>query len=102
MPRPSCQPDGSEPMSEIFRALVLDQQEGKTVWRFEDLPVSALPEGEVLVEVAYSTLNYKDGLPGEAGRGHQRRAVKRGAEARCRLSQGRGEGPPSRRRRKLR
>jgi acrylyl-CoA reductase (NADPH) len=49
-------------MSETFRALVLDQQEGKTVWRFEDLPVSALPEGDVLVEVVYSTLNYKDGL----------------------------------------
>ena len=49
-------------MPETFRALVLDQQDGKTVSRFEDLPVSALPQGEVLVEVAYSTLNYKDGL----------------------------------------
>jgi acrylyl-CoA reductase (NADPH) len=49
-------------MAETFRALVLDQQDGKTVSRFEDLPVSALPEGDVLVEVAYSTLNYKDGL----------------------------------------
>jgi acrylyl-CoA reductase (NADPH) len=49
-------------MPETFRALVLDQADGKTVSRFEDLPVSALPEGDVLVEVAYSTLNYKDGL----------------------------------------
>jgi acrylyl-CoA reductase (NADPH) len=49
-------------MPETFRALVLDQADGKTVSRFEDLPVSALPPGEVLVEVAYSTLNYKDGL----------------------------------------
>src|SRR3712207_6598364 len=49
-------------MTDTFRALVLDQQDGKTVWRFEELPVSALPEGGVLVEVAYSTLNYKDAL----------------------------------------
>src|SRR4028119_1981672 len=49
-------------MPETFRALVLDQADGKTVSRIEDLSVSALPEGEVLVEVAYSTLNYKDGL----------------------------------------
>jgi acrylyl-CoA reductase (NADPH) len=49
-------------MDEQFRALVLDQESGRTVWRFEDLPISALPAGEVLVEVAYSTLNYKDGL----------------------------------------
>lgn len=49
-------------MPETFRALVLDQADGKTVSRLDDLPVSALPEGEVLVEVAYSTLNYKDGL----------------------------------------
>ena len=49
-------------MAETFRALVLDQQDGNTTSRFEDLPLSALPEGDVLVEVAYSTLNYKDGL----------------------------------------
>lgn len=46
-----------------FRALVLDQaDDGKTTSRLADLPASALPDGEVLVEVAYSTLNYKDGL----------------------------------------
>ena len=49
-------------MSESFKALVLDQEDRKTIWRFEDLPVTALPEGEVLVDVAFSTLNYKDAL----------------------------------------
>lgn len=49
-------------MDDRFRALVLDQEGGRTIWRFEELPVSSLPAGEVLVEVAYSTLNYKDGL----------------------------------------
>ena len=49
-------------MTDTFRALVLDRQDGKTTARIDELPVSALPAGEVLVEVVYSTLNYKDGL----------------------------------------
>ncbi len=49
-------------MSETFRALVVDREDGRTVWRFEDLPLERLPEGEVLVEVHWSTLNYKDAL----------------------------------------
>ncbi len=49
-------------MSERFRALVLDREDGNTRSRIEDLPLDALPEGEVLVEVVYSSLNYKDGL----------------------------------------
>ncbi len=49
-------------MSESFRALVLDREDGNLTWRIEELPRTALPEGEVLVEVLYSSLNYKDGL----------------------------------------
>jgi acrylyl-CoA reductase (NADPH) len=45
-----------------FRALVVDQKEGKAQAEFRDLPREALPEGDVLVAVAYSTVNYKDGL----------------------------------------
>lgn len=45
-----------------FRALVLNQIDKKTHAEFEELPINALPEGDVLVKVAYSTLNYKDGL----------------------------------------
>ncbi|HMK68158.1 MAG TPA: alcohol dehydrogenase catalytic domain-containing protein, partial [Stellaceae bacterium] len=48
-------------MSE-FRALVLHEADGKVRAGIERLPESALPEGEVTVDVEYSTLNYKDGL----------------------------------------
>ena len=47
----------------MFHALMLHEAEGgKVEVRFEDLEVERLPEGDVLVEVDYSTLNYKDGL----------------------------------------
>lgn len=49
-------------MAETFEALVLDREDGKTVWRFEQLPIDRLPPGEVLVEVDWSCLNYKDAL----------------------------------------
>ena len=49
-------------MSETFRALLLDQQDGKTTARVAELPLSDLPQGDVLVDVAWSTLNYKDAL----------------------------------------
>lgn len=50
-------------MTETFRALILRASGEKTYQaQFEDLPLEALPEGDVLVDVAYSDLNYKDGL----------------------------------------
>jgi acrylyl-CoA reductase (NADPH) len=45
-----------------FRALLARQVEGKTEIAFEQLSQDALPPGELLVKVAYSSLNYKDGL----------------------------------------
>src|SRR5258706_252419 len=48
--------------TDTFKALVLDQQEGTTHSAIRQLAVGALPEGEVLVRVAYSDLNFKDGL----------------------------------------
>jgi acrylyl-CoA reductase (NADPH) len=45
-----------------FRALVLEEQDGKVASAVRDLGRDALPVGDVLVRVAYSTLNYKDGL----------------------------------------
>jgi acrylyl-CoA reductase (NADPH) len=45
-----------------FRALVVEERDGARQVELRDLPPSALPQGEVLVRVAYSTLNYKDGL----------------------------------------
>ena len=48
-------------MSE-FKALLLEETGGKVSSRVTSLPESALPAGEVTVDVAYSTLNYKDGM----------------------------------------
>src|SRR4051812_37599648 len=45
-----------------FKALVLEEREGKTVAAISTLDREALPAGEVTVRVAYSTLNYKDAL----------------------------------------
>lgn len=45
-----------------FRALVLDEVEGKVASSLKTLEEQALPEGDVTVAVRYSTLNYKDGL----------------------------------------
>lgn len=46
----------------MFKALVLEQEEGKTRSAVKTLEFSDLPDEEVLVEVSYSSLNYKDGL----------------------------------------
>ncbi|MCL9782991.1 oxidoreductase [Vibrio sp. S4M6] len=46
----------------MFNALVLNQIEKKTVAQIEPLDESRLPEGDVLIDVDYSSLNYKDGL----------------------------------------
>jgi acrylyl-CoA reductase (NADPH) len=49
-------------MSETFKALVLNQEEDKTTHSFQQLSTDDLPEGEVVVAVSHSSLNYKDGL----------------------------------------
>ncbi|WP_429053625.1 MDR family oxidoreductase [Aeromonas rivipollensis] len=46
----------------MFKALLLDNQDGKTTATLTQLAESQLPEGEVRVAVSYSSLNYKDGL----------------------------------------
>src|SRR3982075_3844754 len=45
-----------------FRALVLHEEGGKVVPRFETVDEARLPPGDVTVAVEYSTLNYKDGM----------------------------------------
>ncbi len=49
-------------MTSSFQALMLHEEAGKVTSRIEAIEESALPPGEVLVAVEYSTLNYKDGL----------------------------------------
>lgn len=45
-----------------FKALVLDETEGKVSHSFKTLSNDHLPEGDVTVAVEYSSLNYKDGM----------------------------------------
>jgi acrylyl-CoA reductase (NADPH) len=45
-----------------FSALVLEQTEGTVRSGLKTLAEGDLPPGDVLVRVAYSDLNYKDGL----------------------------------------
>lgn len=47
---------------DTFKALLLEEQDGKVHSTIREVDKSALPEGDVLVSVAYSSLNYKDGL----------------------------------------
>jgi alcohol dehydrogenase/acrylyl-CoA reductase (NADPH) len=49
-------------MTETFNAMVIDTVEGKPKADFKTLTQADLPDHDVLVEVAFSTLNYKDGL----------------------------------------
>jgi acrylyl-CoA reductase (NADPH) len=46
----------------MFNALVIDKTEETQSVSLQQLEESALPEGDVLIDVAYSTLNFKDGL----------------------------------------
>lgn len=48
--------------AQTYRALVLKQEDGRTVSGVQHLERASLPHGEVLVQVAYSSINYKDAL----------------------------------------
>ncbi|NWN81548.1 MAG: oxidoreductase [Halomonas sp.] len=46
----------------MFKAILIDKQDGQQQVGLETLDESRLPEGDVTVRVDYSTLNYKDAL----------------------------------------
>ena len=46
----------------MFKALLLEETEGKVAARLTELAEESLPAGDVTVAVEYSTLNYKDAL----------------------------------------
>jgi NADPH2:quinone reductase len=45
-----------------FRAFRIDEQDGKIVAGFQELGIDDLTEGNVIVRVSHSTINYKDAL----------------------------------------
>lgn len=49
-------------MAQTFKALLVEQHDGQTQATIRTLPKEMLPQGDVLVRVVYSSLNYKDGL----------------------------------------
>ena len=49
-------------MSTQFKAIVAEERDGKIQGSLKTLNLSDLPDNDVLVDVAYSTVNYKDGL----------------------------------------
>ena len=49
-------------MADTFRALRLHKSDGTPEVRFEDLTLADLMDGDVVVRVGYSTVNFKDGL----------------------------------------
>jgi len=49
-------------MSDTFRAILARKGEAGTTIALETLTEADLPQADVTVDVAYSSLNYKDGL----------------------------------------
>ena len=49
-------------MTDNYKALVLSESDGKVGNEIQELTSSDLPDGDVLVRVEYSDVNYKDGM----------------------------------------
>jgi acrylyl-CoA reductase (NADPH) len=56
-----------------FKALVVREENGKFIREITERTISDLPEGDVLINVKYSSLNYKDALSATGNRGVTRR-----------------------------
>ncbi len=46
----------------MFKAILIDKTDDGQTCELKELDESQLPEGDVTIDVAYSTINYKDGL----------------------------------------
>jgi len=49
-------------MKEQFKALIVDKNENDFSVKVQNITLDSLPPGDVLIRVAYSAINYKDGL----------------------------------------
>jgi len=49
-------------MTDTFKALLIEERDGKVQAAVQTLESTALPEGDVTVAVEYSSINYKDGM----------------------------------------
>ncbi len=61
-------------MKETFKALIVREQgDGSFQRSIESMEASSLPEGDVIIKVEYSSLNYKDALSSTGNRGVTRK-----------------------------
>ena len=56
-----------------FRAFVVEEQDGEFLGQIKTKQISDLPEGDVLIKVHYSSLNYKDALSASGNKGVTRK-----------------------------
>jgi acrylyl-CoA reductase (NADPH) len=62
-------------MSTSFKAILATEEDGKAVARMTEITAAELPSDGVLIDVAYSGLNYKDGLALNGNLGKVMRAL---------------------------
>ncbi len=60
-------------MSGKFKALLVKEENGKFIREITDRSIADLPPGDVLINVQYSSLNYKDALSASGNKGVTRR-----------------------------
>ncbi|MGL4308608.1 YhdH/YhfP family quinone oxidoreductase [Cetobacterium sp. SF1] len=60
-------------MEKKFKCFLVKEVEGKFVREIVEREIKDLPENEILIEVKYSSLNYKDGLSASGNRGVTRK-----------------------------
>ncbi|MCM8535448.1 MAG: YhdH/YhfP family quinone oxidoreductase [Lentisphaeraceae bacterium] len=56
-------------MNLAFKALVVREENNKFVRQIEEKDISDLPEGDLLIKVSYSSLNFKDALSASGNKG---------------------------------
>jgi len=59
-------------MQKVFKAMRIYEEQGKYIRKIETRSLQDLPEGEVLIRVKYSSLNYKDALSVAGNKGVSR------------------------------
>ncbi|MCK7523128.1 MAG: hypothetical protein MZV64_38380 [Ignavibacteriales bacterium] len=60
-------------MNTRFKALVVREENGKFIRRVTEKNITELPAGNVLINVKYSSLNYKDALSATGNKGVTRK-----------------------------
>ncbi len=58
---------------EKFKAFIVSEQEGTFKGEIKSKSVSDLPDGDLLIKVHYSSLNYKDALSASGNKGVTRK-----------------------------